>query len=244
LRLGAVGLIVAAVGLMALGIVLDEADPAVAAEGPGFPGGFADVLAARLAMLPLATTVVLLFNGPVAFSAFCAGLAAWKSGFLEPGNPGFAKLRARAPLLAALGLAGSLCSSLAAHGTLGDGLAALAGYAAQAVGGPALAAVYLLLLVTAARSDWLPAGFVAVGRMSLTAYILQGTVAGFVFYGYGLGLYGQFGAVGVFLAAVAVFAVVHAFCALWLRFARLGPLEWVLRGFMNALSRPAPAAAG
>lgn len=147
-------------------------------------------------------------------------------------------------MLAVIGLGGSLFSTLAAHGTLGDGLAALAGYAAQAVGGPALAAVYLLLLVTAARSDWLPAGFVAVGRMSLTAYILQGTVAGFVFYGYGLGFYAQFGAVGAFLASVAAFAAVHAFCALWLRFARLGPLEWVLRSFMNALSRPARVSAG
>jgi uncharacterized protein len=240
LQAALVATIVAAFALMALAIMLGmlaEAPPAVA-EGPGFLGGFVDATAARVAVLPLAIQIVLLFNGPIAFAAFCAGLAAWKTGFFEPGNGAFERLRRNVPLLAIVGLAASGLNTLAAHGALGEGFGALFGYAALTIGGPALGAAYLVLVVAVARSGLLPAAIGTIGRMSLTAYVLQGVVAGLIFNGYGLGYYGQIGSAGLLLISFVVVLLVHLFCFIWLRFSGQGPLEWVLRGFMNVLSRP------
>jgi uncharacterized protein len=211
MRAAIVATVVAAFCLMALAIVfgmLSKAPPPPP-EGPGFLGGFADVTAARLSFLPLAVQIVLLFNGPIAFAAFCAGLAAWKTGFFEPGNAGFDKLARNLPWLALVGIVANVTSFLAAHGTLGEELGALFGYAMLAIGGPALGAAYLVLIVKAARSGLLPAAIGAIGRMSLTAYVLQGIVAGLILYGYGFGLYGQFGWDGVFGHAVVVVVKVH-----------------------------------
>jgi uncharacterized protein len=65
--------------------------------------------------------------------------------------------------------------------------------------------------------------------MSLTAYVAEGAVAGLIFNGYGLGLYGQLGPFALCFVALAVFAMVHMLCATWSRFSVTGPLEVILR---------------
>lgn len=82
----------------------------------------------------------------------------------------------------------------------------------------------------------------AVGRMSLSNYLLQSAVCSWVFYGYGLGLYGQVGpAVGLALA-VAIFAVQVPLSVAWLRFFRFGPVEWLWRTL--TYGTPPPMRAG
>jgi uncharacterized protein len=171
----------------------------------------------------------LFFNGATAFAAFCVGLAAAKSGFFNAGSTHYQWVRNRVWWLLAAAVPLNCLYALSMSGLITHEFIALAGFAGLAIGGPLLATVYLVGAIEAARRGWFRSTTVAAGRMSLTAYILEGILAGLIFNGYGLGYYGQVGAAGCFLIAVAIYFAVHLFCALWLRAFAQGPLEAVLR---------------
>lgn len=65
------------------------------------------------------------------------------------------------------------------------------------------------------------------GRMSLTNYLSQSLLGGFLFYNWGLGLYRHTGITVCFLIGVCVFLLQFFFCRWWLRSHRQGPLEWL-----------------
>lgn len=94
----------------------------------------------------------------------------------------------------------------------------------------ALAYVAVLLLFSCRepvreRMVWLS----PVGRMALSNYLTQSLVLGFVFYGYGLGLFGRLTSAEALPIGLALFAVQVALSALWLRHFRFGPAEWLWR---------------
>jgi uncharacterized protein len=71
---------------------------------------------------------------------------------------------------------------------------------------------------------------VAVGRMTLTNYLMQSLLCIFIFYGMGLGLFGRVGAA----VAVAVAWIIFPLQVLWSRWwwsrgFELGPVEWLWR---------------
>ena len=83
-------------------------------------------------------------------------------------------------------------------------------------------------IVLAAR----PLCFLApLGRMAFTCYLAQSFILSFVFYGWGLGQFGQMSAANGILLAIAIYAAQAIASALWLRRFRFGPLEWVWRSF-------------
>jgi len=94
-----------------------------------------------------------------------------------------------------------------------------------------LALGYLSLLVLAWQTaagkaclSWLA----PTGRMALTNYLLQSVVCSLFFYGYGLGHWGMpRGQQALF--CFALFAVQALLSAVWLRYFRFGPMEWVWR---------------
>lgn len=67
------------------------------------------------------------------------------------------------------------------------------------------------------------------GRMSLTNYLSQSLVGGFLFYNWGLGLYRHTGITVCFLMGIGVFLLQYFFCRWWLGSHRRGPLEWLWR---------------
>lgn len=69
----------------------------------------------------------------------------------------------------------------------------------------------------------------AVGRTAVTNYVGQSVVCGFLFYGWGLGWFGQLGRVDALLLAFTIFGLQMLLSTLWLRSFRFGPLEWVWR---------------
>lgn len=91
---------------------------------------------------------------------------------------------------------------------------------------------YAALLVLAA-SDLLagPLGqrLEAAGRMAFTNYIACTVMMCGLFYGWGLGLFGQVGAAGQWLAVIAAWALMLAWSQPWLARFRQGPLEWLWR---------------
>lgn len=110
--------------------------------------------------------------------------------------------------------------------------AGVIGVAAYAYGVPALALGIAALLVTLWQSNVSKRvlGLLApVGRMALTNYLLQTAVCVTLFYGYGFGLYGRFGAARSTLIGFAIVSGQIAFSWIWLSFFRYGPVEWVWR---------------
>lgn len=65
------------------------------------------------------------------------------------------------------------------------------------------------------------------GRMSLTNYLSQSLLGGFLFYHWGLELYLHTGITVCFLMGIVVFLLQFFFCHWWLRSHRQGPLEWL-----------------
>ncbi len=101
------------------------------------------------------------------------------------------------------------------------------------VGGPALGATYVCLLLLAlqraADGASLLQHLAPVGRMALTNYLMQSVVAALFFYGYGLGNFGRFGVGAAFGMTIAFFAFQMVLSRLWLSRFSYGPMEWVWR---------------
>ncbi len=95
------------------------------------------------------------------------------------------------------------------------------------IGEPVLAVGYLcaLALVCLRRGPIYP--LAAVGRMALTAYVLQSALALAVFGG--LHYYDRLSSTSVALVALGIWAVLLVVCPLWLRCFALGPAEWLWR---------------
>lgn len=68
-----------------------------------------------------------------------------------------------------------------------------------------------------------------VGKTALTSYVCQTLAGTFLLYGWGSGYLGQIGASSAALLALAIFGSQMVMSALWLRFFRFGPIEWVWR---------------
>jgi len=82
------------------------------------------------------------------------------------------------------------------------------------------------------------APFAAVGRMAFTNYILHSVVFGFIFFGYGFGLFGRIGAATALLLAAIVYAAQTLFSTIWLSRFRFGPLEWLWRSITYNSRQP------
>jgi uncharacterized protein len=72
-------------------------------------------------------------------------------------------------------------------------------------------------------------GLACVGRMALTNYLLQSVIAGFIFYGWGLGLYGTSRMGALIPILIGILGVNLLLSVLWMRRFYFGPMEWVWR---------------
>jgi uncharacterized protein len=69
----------------------------------------------------------------------------------------------------------------------------------------------------------------AVGRMALTNYLLQTIICTLLFYGHGLGWFGQFERVELLLFVFSVWVFQMMFSIWWLSMFQFGPFEWLWR---------------
>jgi uncharacterized protein len=98
--------------------------------------------------------------------------------------------------------------------------------------GPLLSLGYtmaLAVLVEKARFELLTGLLAKVGRVALSAYLLQSLACTFVFYSWGLGYFGKLQPMGWIAVIVAVWALNVVSAVAWLRFFKLGPVEWAWR---------------
>jgi len=91
---------------------------------------------------------------------------------------------------------------------------------------------YVSLFVLASRGGLfrrLLAPTAAAGRMALTNYLAQTLICILLFYGFGLGLYGEVSIAGGIIITVAIYLGQVLWSNLWLMKFRYGPMEWLWR---------------
>src|SRR5262249_6563052 len=104
-----------------------------------------------------------------------------------------------------------------------------------------IAVVYLTLLTGWAQTDraaWLQDRLKAVGRLALTNYLAQTVICTTIFYSFGFGLYATMGRPATLLVVLGVWLLQLLLSPLYLRYFRIGPVEWVWRSL--ALRRRLP----
>lgn len=86
------------------------------------------------------------------------------------------------------------------------------------------------LIVLLARSGGaLTRRLAAAGRMAFTNYLVTSLICTALFYGYGLGWYGDFERAPVYLVVLALWAAMLLWSRPWLERFRYGPFEWLWR---------------
>ena len=77
-----------------------------------------------------------------------------------------------------------------------------------------------------------------MGRMALTNYLVQSIVLGFVFYGYGFGLFGRIGSAAAAGIGVLIYLVQIQLSRYWLGRFCFGPFEWLWRSLAYGRRQP------
>jgi uncharacterized protein len=201
-------------------------------------GSYLEILAFRWTetwrmMLPLVWSVL-----PRTAGLMWLGAAAWRTGMLRRPEEHRGLLWA---VLVGGGVIGGTTSFLHALAKSSGGSPPLLGELEDVVSIIPLALAYaagLLLWMRPGRAPGLTGPFAAAGQMALTNYLTQSIILGFVFYGYGFGLFGRIGPAAGLAMAIVLYAAQLAFSLAWLRRYRFGPCEWVWRSLTYGQRQP------
>lgn len=198
-------------------------------------GGFAEVLAFRIRELP-GFLPLHLFIFPRTVALMLIGAAAWRAGFFRTETRASLGL----PLLAAVGiLVGGALAVMHENDWFRSGWRTE--LLVERLGTVLLACGYGAAIIWAtenARGRKLLAWAAPIGRMAFTNYLMQSIIFGWLFYGYGLGLFGKLGVSAALAIGIGVYLLQVAFSAVWLQRYLYGPVEWLWRGAMYGTWQP------
>jgi uncharacterized protein len=195
-------------------------------------GSYGEVLAFRLREIRLFVPLhVYMF--PRTLGLFLFGAFVWRSGTLR--KPNQALLFSTATGCIGVGAFLILPGSSGAVAAMGIGkLATPLGTILLAIGYGAL----ILAIANLASGKALLGWAAPLGRMAFTNYLAQSLIFGWIFYGYGLGLFGSIGAAKALAIGLAVYVAQVFFSAWWLGRYRYGPIEWLWRTLMYGALQP------
>ncbi|MGF1549756.1 MAG: DUF418 domain-containing protein [Sphingomonadaceae bacterium] len=213
-----------------------------------YGGGYAGILAYRTGEAASMPFQGLAFFGAETLAYFLLGMAALKSGFLT-GEWTKRAYRTVALVGFAVGIPtyGLLAWMLIENDFSVPMIVAL-GFAATIVVRPAMIYAFAALILLLSRPGRaFTERVAAAGRAAFTNYIGTSIVMTFLFYGYGLGLFGQLTRIELWLPVVAMWALMLIWSKPWLERWRYGPFEWLWRSLarwrIEPLRKPLPAAA-
>ena len=101
-----------------------------------------------------------------------------------------------------------------------------------------IAAVAALIILATRKGGWLTQRIAAAGRAAFTNYLGTSILMTGLFYGWGLGLFGQLGRAELWLVVIAMWAVMLAWSKPWLERYQYGPLEWLWRSLARGELQP------
>ncbi len=226
---------------MAFGI---PAPADIAREIVQHQGSYAEILRDRLRE-SLTTPIRLLFLfGPETLAYMLFGMTALRSGMLRGAWP---RARYRRWLLVCWGIALPAYAALAlylVHARFELLPVALVVLPLAALVRPAMITGWICLILLLARPGGaLTSRIAAAGRMAFTNYLATSLICTTLFYGYGLGWYGQLSRWQLYPIVLAVWTLMLLWSKPWLDHFRYGPFEWLwrslARGRPQALRGPA-----
>ena len=171
---------------------------------------------------------------PKILAMFLLGFYAYRRGFFQDLSRHQPFIRRVLAYGLILGLIGNIAFAkfAGAEAVFPPSPAGVVGVVSYAFGVPALALAFIALVATLwQKAAWrrVLAVLAPVGRMALTNYLLQTVICLSLFYGYGFGQFGRFGATKATLIALAIFLFQILMSARWLKYFSYGPLEWIWR---------------
>lgn len=197
-------------------------------------GTWSEVTRFSMSEVPLYASLLLAVT-PRTIALFLLGVLAWRLGVLR--NPARHRrvLIGTAVVGVVLGL-GMTVLAVPTAGALAPLFSALMSFSSVllAIGyGAAVIAFYSFT-----RSGRVLALFGPVGRMAFTNYLVQSLVLGWIFFGYGLGMFGRLSS-----SQAIVLGMILYFCQVivsqwWLQRFRFGPMEWLWRTLMYGTRQP------
>ena len=96
----------------------------------------------------------------------------------------------------------------------------------------------VMLIFRSRVIPWLMGGLANVGQMAFTNYLMQSIICTLFFYGYGFGNYNKLRFYELYFVVGGVWIFQLIFSAIWLRFFRFGPFEWVWRSLTYWKAQP------
>lgn len=201
-------------------------------------GSYGEVVEARLELLPsfleehLITSVLLL-------GTFLLGVYIGKQGYLTHPQDHERLLRRVVSLTLPIGLLMNIVTVLGDPYRNSLPLALQIGYYFCTLAGPTVLSLGYVAgaALLASRWTWLKP-LAAVGRMTLTNYLMQSLILATLFYGYGFGLYDKVNPAPGIALIVVLFALQVIFSVWWMRRFRYGPVEWLWRSFTYWQAQP------
>lgn len=101
----------------------------------------------------------------------------------------------------------------------------------------------VMLVFQAGLLTWLTTRLAAVGRMALSNYLFDSLFCTFLFYGYGISLYGMVPRWGLVLIVLGIWGFQLLMSPIWLQHHRFGPAEWLWRSLTYWKPQPMRAQA-
>ncbi|RYD64146.1 MAG: DUF418 domain-containing protein, partial [Sphingomonadales bacterium] len=149
--------------------------------------------------------------------------------------------RMRTWLLVSWGIALPLTAAIAAY-MMAAGFSLFSVTAALALATPLRPAMALgwvcLILLLAPHLGRLAPRIAAAGRMAFTNYLVTSLICTTLFYGYGLGWFGQLSRWQLYPVALAIWAGMLLWSKPWLGRYRFGPFEWLWRSLARGSLQP------
>ena len=221
-------------------LFLDQQEQAVAAYTDG---SYVEVIGAHAAQAGIMQVGQLIML-PWVLALFLLGVAVVRAGVVDD-LAGHRRLLRRAALVGlAVGLPANLLlgrlgplwgGATLQPGAESPGLLMVAA-AVQLLGAPLLAIGYLAAVALLALRFGASRRLAAVGRMALSAYLLQSLLALLVFAG--LGWYDRLGSTQALVVVLGIWAVLLLACPAWMRRFRFGPAEWLWRSLTYGVRQP------
>jgi uncharacterized protein len=202
-------------------------------------GGYSGIFFDRLADHGWAPVKGLLLFGWETLAYFLFGMAALQNGFLTGAWP---IERYRKALLIGFGI-GVPAYALLAWIIASDGFSVPMIFAVVMAATVPLrplmvVATAALIIIVSRRGGWLVGRIAAAGRAAFTNYLGTSVVMTALFYGYGIGLFGELSRIELWLPVVAMWAIMLLWSKPWLDRYRYGPLEWLWRSLARGALQP------
>ncbi|SIN59554.1 uncharacterized protein SAMN02745824_0082 [Parasphingorhabdus marina DSM 22363] len=197
-----------------------------------YQGSYFQILTDKLTNKWDGPLILLVMNGLETLPLMMLGMAFYKNGFMT-GQWDAARYRSFGLRLVGWGLLLMLPLAWLVWASGFDPLIAINASLAWSIPSRMLLtlgfAALLILLIQKLAHHSILQRIAAAGRVAFTNYLGTSILMTFIFYGWGLGLFGQFGRAELYLFVLGTWIVMLLWSQPWLSHFRYGPLEWLWR---------------